>query len=81
MNNRRSWSHSSEPFAGVGVAHRHHEEAEAKAQHEYVQHEALLCVVICGAERSDPFRLRAVGGATLGIGFRDGGNGNVIGTP
>ena len=31
------------PFAGVGVAHRHREEAEAKGQHDDVQHEMLLC--------------------------------------
>src|SRR6266436_358071 len=30
------------PFAGVGVTHRQHEEAEAKGQHEDVQHQVLL---------------------------------------
>ena len=38
-----------EPFAGVGVTHRRHEEAEAEGQHDDVQHEMLLCAVICGA--------------------------------
>jgi hypothetical protein len=33
-------------FAGVGVAHCHHEEAEAEGQHDDVQHQVLLCVVI-----------------------------------
>lgn len=31
-----------EPFAGIGVAHRCHEEAKPKDQHEDVQHEMLL---------------------------------------
>jgi hypothetical protein len=31
------------PFAGVGVAERRDEEAEAEGQHEDVQHEVLLC--------------------------------------
>ncbi len=35
-------------FAGVGVSHRHPEEAEAEGQHDDVQHEVLLCVVISG---------------------------------
>src|SRR6202020_2198863 len=39
----------SEPFAGVGIAHRRHEEAEAEGHHEDVQHELLLCGIICGA--------------------------------
>ena len=30
------------PFAGVGVTHRQHEEAEAKGQHEDIQHQVLL---------------------------------------
>ena len=34
------------PFAGVGVTHRHREEAEAEGQHDDVQHQVLLCVVI-----------------------------------
>src|SRR6266852_4804784 len=38
-----------EPFAGVGVTHRHREEAEAEGQHDDVQHEMLLCAVIRGA--------------------------------
>jgi hypothetical protein len=39
----------SEPFAGVGVTHRRHEEAEAEGHHKDVQHELLLCGIICGA--------------------------------
>jgi hypothetical protein len=37
------------PFAGVGVTYSRYEEAETEGQHEGVQHEMLLCVVICGA--------------------------------
>jgi hypothetical protein len=33
-------------FAGVGVAHCRHKEAEAEGQHDDVQHQVLLCVVI-----------------------------------
>ena len=65
-------------FAGVGVSDRHPEEAEADGQHDDVQHEVLLCVVISGpAER--PCRFRWVGSATRRIGFRDGSHENVIG--
>ena len=54
--NRTSWSSSfealriihstrpSKPFAGVGIADRGGEEAEAKGQHNYVQHGILLTV-------------------------------------
>jgi hypothetical protein len=38
-------------FAGVGVTHRSHKEAEAEGQHENVQHEMLLFGVTCGAIR------------------------------
>ena len=31
-----------EPVAGVGVAHRHHEEREADSQHDEIQHGMLL---------------------------------------
>ena len=31
-----------EPVAGVGVAHRHHEQAEAEGQHDEIQHGILL---------------------------------------
>jgi hypothetical protein len=36
------------PFAGVGVAYADHEEAEAEGQHDDIQHDVLLCVVISG---------------------------------
>jgi hypothetical protein len=32
-------------FAGVAVAYRQHEEAEAKGQHEDIQHQVLLVIV------------------------------------
>jgi hypothetical protein len=40
-----------QPLAGIGVADRGHEEAEAKRQHDNVQHELLLCVA--NADRID----------------------------
>jgi hypothetical protein len=33
---------NSEPFAGVGVAHRCREEAEPEGQHDDIKHEVLL---------------------------------------
>ena len=63
-------------FAGVGVAHRRREEAKAEGEHDKVQHEMLLCVVM---RRPDERPSRFGGGATRRIGFRDGSNGNVIG--
>ena len=36
------------PFAGVGVTYSRGEEAEPEGQHDNVQHERLLCAVICG---------------------------------
>jgi hypothetical protein len=60
VNNRRSWLYSSKPFAGVGVAYAHHEEAEAEGQHDNVQHEELLCAVICGTREELPSRFRRV---------------------
>ena len=49
MNSRRSWSFSSKPFAGVGVANRQCEEAQAEDQHDNVQHEMLLAAVFPAA--------------------------------
>src|SRR5882762_5277234 len=34
------------PFAGVGVTHRQHEEAEAEGQHEDIQHQVLLVALV-----------------------------------
>jgi hypothetical protein len=45
-------SRKSEPFAGVGVTDRGHEEAEAEGQHENIQHGMLLCGVIHGAKET-----------------------------
>jgi hypothetical protein len=45
---------SSQPFAGVGVTYRHHEEAKAEGQHDGVQHEMLLCTVTDGADEGFP---------------------------
>src|ERR1700733_2741430 len=45
-SNRRSWPFSSKPFAGVGVTDRQNEEAETQGQHEDVQHEMLLAVLV-----------------------------------
>jgi hypothetical protein len=63
------------PFAGIGVADRRREKAEAEDQHEDVQHGMLLCVAR-GIAFPPPGR-----GATRRIDFRDGSNANVIGIP
>src|SRR5512141_1235513 len=39
VNNQRSWLCSLKPFAGVGVAYAHHEEAKAEGQHDDIPHE------------------------------------------
>jgi hypothetical protein len=44
------------PFAGVGVAYAHHEEAEAEGQHDNVEHERLLCAAIRGTREELPSR-------------------------
>ena len=43
---------NSKPFAGVGVTYSRHEEAEAQGQHDGVQHEVLLCVMISGTRET-----------------------------
>jgi hypothetical protein len=35
-----------EPFAGVGVTYRHHEEAQTEGQYDDVQHELLLVALV-----------------------------------
>src|SRR4051794_23274253 len=49
VNSRKSWSFSSKPFAGVGVANAQCEEAQAEEQHDNVQHEMLLAAVFPAA--------------------------------
>src|SRR5258706_12082351 len=46
-------------FAGVGVTHRHHEEAEAEGQHDDIQHEVLLVALVF---RSRPLRVAGKAG-------------------
>jgi hypothetical protein len=64
---------SSQPFAGVGVADRESEEAEAEGQHQNVQHGiAPDCAAIKGASM-------CASGATQGIFFRECRSGKIIG--
>src|SRR5258707_14884513 len=46
-------------FAGVGVTHRHHEEADAEGQHDDIQHEVLLVALVF---RSRPLRVAGKAG-------------------
>jgi hypothetical protein len=49
VNNRKSFSSSSEAFAGVRITHRHQKEAQPEGQHDDIQHEVLLVAVVSGA--------------------------------
>ena len=46
MNNRKSFSFSSEAFAGVRVTHRHQKEAQPEGQQDDIQHEVLLVALV-----------------------------------
>ena len=50
MNNRKSFSFSSEAFAGVRITHRHQKEAQPEGQHDDIQHEVLLVAVVSGRD-------------------------------
>jgi len=92
VNNRKSFSFPSEPFAGMRITHRHQKEAQPEGQHDDTQHEVLLVALVSGRDRwaFRKGRLRWIKnnkrlvtpnceGATLHICFRDGCYGNVIG--
>jgi hypothetical protein len=50
VNNRKSFSLSSEAFAGVRITHRHQKEAQPEGQHDDIQHEVLLVAVVSGRD-------------------------------
>jgi hypothetical protein len=50
VNNRKSFSFSSEPFAGVRITHGHQKEAQPKGQRDD-QHELLLVALVSGRDR------------------------------
>jgi hypothetical protein len=51
VNNRKSFSFSSEPFAGVRITHRHQKEAQPEGQHDGIQHDVLLLALVSGRDR------------------------------
>ena len=51
VNNRKSFSSSSEAFAGMGITHRHQKEAQPEDQHDDIQHEVLLVALVFHARR------------------------------
>jgi hypothetical protein len=51
VNNRKSFSFSSEPFAGMRITHRHQKEAQPEGQHDDIQHEVLLVALVSGRDR------------------------------
>jgi hypothetical protein len=50
VNNRKSFSFSSEAFASVRITHRHQKEAQPEGQHDDIQHEVLLVAVVSGRD-------------------------------
>ena len=50
MNSRKSFSFSSEAFAGMRITHRHQKEAQPEGQHDDIQHEVLLVAVVSGSD-------------------------------
>jgi hypothetical protein len=51
VNNRKSFSFYSEPFAGMRITHRHQKEAQPEGQHDDIQHEVLLVALVSGRDR------------------------------
>src|SRR5258706_13069465 len=51
VNNRKSFSFSSEPFADVRITQRHQKEAQPEGQHDDIQHEGLLVALVSGSDR------------------------------
>jgi hypothetical protein len=49
VNNRKSFSFSSEAFAGMRITYRHQKEAQPEGQHDDIQHEVLLVALVSGA--------------------------------
>jgi hypothetical protein len=56
VNNRKSFSFSSEAFAGVRITHRHQKEAQPEGQHDDIQHGVLLSRLFPGATLRIPGR-------------------------
>jgi hypothetical protein len=51
VNNRKSFSFSSEAFAGMRITYRHQKEAQPEGQHDDIQHEVLLVALVSGRDR------------------------------
>ena len=49
VNNRKSFSFSSEAFAGMPITDRHQKEAQPEGHHDDIQHEVLLVALVSGA--------------------------------
>jgi hypothetical protein len=50
VNNRKSYSFSSEAFAGMRITYRHQKEAQPEGQHDDIQHEMLLFALVSGRD-------------------------------
>jgi hypothetical protein len=49
VNNRKSFSFSSEAFAGMRISFRHQKKAQPEGQHDDIQHGVLLLALVSGA--------------------------------
>jgi hypothetical protein len=50
VNNRKSFSFSSEALAGVRITHRHQKETQPEGQQDDIQHEVLLVALVSGRD-------------------------------
>jgi hypothetical protein len=50
VNNRKSFSFSSEAFAGKRITYRHQKEAQPEGQHDDIQHGVLLVALVSGRD-------------------------------
>jgi hypothetical protein len=51
VNNRKSFSFSSEAFAGMRISYRRQKEAQPEGQHDDIQHGVLLLALVSGRDR------------------------------
>jgi hypothetical protein len=51
VKNRKSFSFSSESFAGMRITHRHQKEVQPEGQHDDIQHKVPLVALVSGRDR------------------------------
>jgi hypothetical protein len=50
VSNRKSFSFSSEAFAGVRISYRYQKETQPEGQHDDIQHGVLLVALVSGRD-------------------------------